>query len=144
MTFKRHGLGTQDPKSHGRSHSLPSGAQATPTWLHHMGSSSGQMHAINTHQEEGHTGIQDHDDAGMQGSLHNDHVIIHNTHPHAQHSTGFDTERGAPTHQHYENHQIQAVHIIHHKRDKLAEHHPPAGLMDMQTSDMTKDTPTVF
>jgi hypothetical protein len=64
-------------------------------------------------------------DDGMTGQHTNDRVMLRNAHPHQAHSVGYDNEHGSQT-----NHGIQGFSVIHPKRDKAPEHHPPKGLMD--------------
>jgi hypothetical protein len=64
-------------------------------------------------------------DDGMVGHHSHDHVIVHNAHPHQEHSVGYH-DSGTE----YINHGFESVHFTHGKRDKGAEHHPPQGLME--------------
>lgn len=66
-------------------------------------------------------------DEGMTGSHRADRVTLRNAHPHQSHSVGY---HDSPMGQEHTNHGIEAVHIMHGKRDKGAEHHPPKGLYD--------------
>jgi hypothetical protein len=67
-------------------------------------------------------------DDGMVGAHSNDRVMLHNAHPHQEHSVGYTAEDGVGTS--YETHGFAGVHITHGKRDKGPEHHPPKGLME--------------
>src|SRR5882757_8306427 len=61
-------------------------------------------------------------DEGMLGHHTNDHVTLHNAHPHVSHSIGYEGDSK------YKNHGIDAIHVRHGSRDKNPEHHPPSGL----------------
>jgi hypothetical protein len=81
------------------------------------------------------------DDKDMVGSHRNDKVTLHNAHPHTSHSVGYhDSPMGSS----YENHGIEAVHIMHGRRDKPAEHHPPKGLWEPDALDHRQGMQTVF
>lgn len=82
------------------------------------------------------------DDAGMMGSHTTDRTILGNAHPHAQHSVGYHVE--SPRHEHGHNHGFESMHIVHHKRDKNSEHHPPKGLYNPGIVDHEKFTQSVF
>ena len=82
------------------------------------------------------------DDHEMMGSHTNDRVMLHNAHPHTQHSVGYHVE--SPRHEHGQNHGFESMHIVHHKRDKNPEHHPPLGLYDPGAVDHKKFSQSVF
>jgi hypothetical protein len=63
-------------------------------------------------------------DENMLGAHTNDHVVLHNAHPHMEHSVGYDGDTS------YTNHGFEASHVSHGARDKGPEHHPPSGLYD--------------
>jgi hypothetical protein len=67
-------------------------------------------------------------DDGMVGHHSNDHVNVMNAHPHQEHSAGYHTDGEIGTH--YATHGFIGVNIIHGKRDKAPEHHPPKGLAE--------------
>ena len=83
------------------------------------------------------------DDEGHIGSFGNDHVMVHNTHPHQQHSVGYHVASPRHSEPHL-NHGLQAVHITHHNRDKHPEHHVPHGLVEHHAQGHDGDTQTVF
>jgi len=70
-------------------------------------------------------------DEGMVGQHRNDRVKMLNAHPHQEHSVGYHDSHGTQ----YSTHGIDAVHFIHGKREKGAEHHPPKGLMEHNAID---------
>lgn len=116
-----------------------------PEAVHSSSLRQGDGHAFarDIHEDAAGRG-KDHvaDDDGMMGSHTNDKVMLGNAHPHTQHSVGYHVE--SPRHQPYENHGIEATHVVHHKRDKNAEHHPPKGLYDPGVVDHEKFTQSVF
>jgi hypothetical protein len=63
-------------------------------------------------------------DEDMLGHHTNDHVTLHNAHPHTEHSVGYDGDVS------YTNHGFDAIHMRHGARDKNPEHHPEKGLYD--------------
>jgi hypothetical protein len=80
-------------------------------------------------------------DENMTGQHRADKVILHNAHPHQEHSIGYhDAAAGAK----YENHGFESVHINHGRRDKGPEHHPPLGLYEPDALDSLKGKQTVF
>jgi hypothetical protein len=107
-----------------------------------MGNHSASKHAaINewmNHMQSNHSA----DDEGMMGSFVNNKVTLHNAHPHTEHSVGYHVT--SPRHEHGLNHGIQSMHIVHHKRDKNPEHHPPKGLYDQGAVDHGNFTQSVF
>ena len=48
-----------------------------------------------------------------------------NAHPHQEHSVGYSGENIYS----YDNHGFMAQHVVHPKRDKNMEHHPPQAYM---------------
>lgn len=74
------------------------------------------------------------EDEGMVGHHRADKVTLHNAHPHQSHSVGYEDSTMGTT---YENHGFEAVHIMHGKRDKGPEHHPPKGLWEPNAVDHT-------
>ena len=79
------------------------------------------------------------DDEGHVGAHANDTVLLKNSHPHQQHSTGYHVQ--SPHHTATENHGFEGVHISHDSRDKNPEHHPPKGLMAHGVKDSGAGTP---
>jgi hypothetical protein len=66
-------------------------------------------------------------DEGMLGAHTSDHVVLRNSHPHQEHSVGYDGDVA------YKNHGFESIHVRHGSRDKNPEHHPPSGLYDGMT-----------
>ena len=90
------------------------------------------------HSEHNHEHTDMGDD-GMVGAHRNDRVLMHNSHPHQQHSKGHDAH-----HEPHVNHGIQGFYIAHGKRDKGAEHHPPKGLMEHNANQNRHDMQSVL
>lgn len=74
------------------------------------------------------------EDFGHNGVHAHDAVVVANAHPHQQHSVGY-AHADSPRHTSYEQHGLEAIHIVHHSRDKNAEHHGPSGLKEIVTHD---------
>jgi len=117
-----------------------------------------QNNALVQSENESHRAL---DDYGHTGAHAHDEIVMHNAHPHQQHSVGYgrahkmteDTgelgpdpmKSGNRIESEYENHGYQAFHVVHPNRDKAAEHHPPKGRVGAyESTSQQPATQTIF
>jgi hypothetical protein len=78
-------------------------------------------------------------DDGMVGQHRNDRIMLRNSHPHQSHSVGYEAQ-----HETHENHGLEGFSVVHGRRDKGPEHHPPKGLVEHKARQNRADMQSVM